>query len=284
MAQPIKFRIRGSGDADAPTVDDFVDQLRDLISLIEGVEKAVAEDGSEAIEWRITQATTNSPIAIEATPFPKHFGVNIDARVLAVKTAVSAGFHTLATDAERPAYFNRSILGRAKKIAQRVTNGLSETDIDWGGEAEPVQLRPATAALVAHNAERLLKPKVRAYTERGTLEGYHDGLTPGPQGKHLLFVRSRRTGDRIKVTLSAAAYEDIRHREIDEVLEGRRLRVRGALHYKAAHNLDHVIAESVQIMPRREQLPTLDEIVDRGFTGGLSTEEYLEALRDGQAS
>lgn len=82
MAGPIKFRIRGDRAEGHPTVDDFLDQLRDLIGIIEAAEKAMP-DGESAIEWRITQATTNSPVAIEATPFPKHAGVNIDERVLA---------------------------------------------------------------------------------------------------------------------------------------------------------------------------------------------------------
>lgn len=282
MAQPIKFKIRGSGETDAPTVDDFIDQLRDLIGIIEGVEQAMADGGGDAIEWRVTQATTNSPIAIEATPFPKQFGVNIDARVMAVKVAAAAGLHALITTAERPAYFNQGVLGRAKKVAERVTNGLSVTEIDWGGDAESFLLTPTVAAVVARNAEFVLKPKVRAYSERGTLEGYHDGLAPDPQGKHTLYVRSRRTGERVKCTLTPDSYDDIKHREIGEVLEGRRLQVRGTLYYKAPHNLDRVTVEHVRVMPRREELPSLDEIIDPNFTGGLSTEEYLEALRDGR--
>lgn len=281
MVQPIKFRIRGSREGDAPTASDFVEQLRDLIGIIEGVERALG-DGREAIEWRITQATTNSPIAIEATPFSKQIGVNIDARVLAVKTAAAAGLHSLQTDVERPAYFDHTIVTRAKRIADRVTNGLAETVIEWGDSAANFRLTPTTAVFMANNAAALLKPKIRPYTERGTLEGFHDGLHPNAQGKHELFIRSRRTGQRIKCILTPEAAEDIRHREIEEVLAGRRLQVRGILHYKGPHDLDYVKAESVRVMPGREALPTLDEIIDPEFTGGLSTEDYLEAVRNGR--
>jgi hypothetical protein len=281
MAQPIKFQIRGSREGDAPTVDDFVDQLRDLIGLIEGVERALG-DGGEAIEWRVTQASTNSPIAIEATPFPKQYGVNIDARVLAVKTAAAAGLHALLTDRMRPTYFDQNVLSRAKRIADRVTSGLAETVIDWGDDAESFSLTSKTAGFMASNAAAVLKPKVRPYSERGTLEGFHDGLFPGNAGKPELYVRSRRTGERIKCTLTPEAAADIRHREIGEVLAGRRLQVRGTLHYKAPHHLDHVTAEHVRVIPRNEELPTLDQIIDPNFTDGLSTEAYLEAVRNGR--
>jgi hypothetical protein len=114
------------------------------------------------------------------------------------------------------------------------------------------------------------------------LEGYHDGLSPGAHGKHELFVRSRRTGERVKCILTREAFEDIRHREIEEVLEGRRLQVRGMLHYKAPHQLDGMTVEHVRILPRREDLPSFEEIVDKKFTGGLSSEEYLEWVRGGR--
>jgi hypothetical protein len=281
VVKPIKFRIRGDRAEGHPTVDDFLEQLRDLIGIIEAVEKAMP-DGDNAIEWRVTQATTNSPVAIEATPFPKHAGVNIDARVFAVKTAAARGLFSLVHDTDRPPYFNQAIVGKAKKIADRVTNGLNETVIDWGGAAEKFTLTPQIASVMSANAEVILKPKTRPYTERGTLEGYHDGLSPGTQGKHELFVRNRRTGERVKCILTREAFEDIRHREIEEVLEGRRLQVRGTLHYKAPHQLDRVTAEHVRVMPREDELPSLDEIIDRDFTGGLSTEDYLEWVRGGR--
>lgn len=282
MATPIKFRIRGGREGDAPTVEDFVDQLRDLIGIIEGIEAAL-DGGAGAVEWRVTQASMNSPIAIEATPFPKQFGVNIDARVSAVKTAAASGLHSLLSDRVRPTYFNQAVLGSAKRIADRVTKGLTETAIDWGDEADSFSITPRTAQLMSGNAAAVLKPRVRSYDERGTLEGYHDGIQRHPQGQPQLFVRSRRTGDRVKCILTDAAYEDIRHREIEDVLRGRRIQVRGTLHYKGPHQLDSVTAESVRVMPGKEALPSVDEIVDRNFTGGLGTEDYLEALRGRRA-
>ncbi len=201
-----------------------------------------------------------------------------------MKTAVAAGLHSLLTDRVRPTYFDQNVLGKAKRIADRVTNGLAETVIEWGDEAESFSLTPTAAGLMASNAAAVLKPKMRPYSERGTLEGFHDGVLPGNTGKPELYVRRRRTGERVKCILTPEAAADIRHREIEEVLAGRRLQVRGTLHYKAAHHLDHVTAEHVRVMPRKEDLPTLDQIIDPNFTDGLSTEEYLEAVRNAQLS
>lgn len=282
MAQPITFRIRGSGETGAPTVDDFVHQLRDFMEIIEGIDAAIGEGGGGAVEWRVTQATTNSPVAIEATPFPRQIGVNVDARVTLIKATAALGFQALASEPTRPAYFNQAILGRAKWIAQRVTNGLAQTDVDWGDDSAPeLRLTPSLASDVMRNAELVLRPKTRPYSERGTLEGYHDGIDPH-QGKPVLWVRSRRTGDRVRCELTEEANAELKRRAMAEVLEARRVQVRGTLHYKAPHNLSRVTAEHVRIMPRSDELPTLNEILDPNLTGGLSTEAYLEALRDGR--
>lgn len=283
MVDPIKFKIRGSHGVDAPTVDDFADQLRDLISLIQGIERGLSER-SGSIEWRITHATTNSPIAIEATPFPKHVGVRIDHRVLAVKEIAAAGLRALQNDAERPSYFDNNVMKHAKRIAERVTNGLSETVIEWGDQEGEFRLTPRAASLLASNASAVLKPRIRPYIERGTIEGFHDGIQPDISGKHVLFIRSRRTGQRIRCVLGPKASEDLGQREIREVLSGRRLQVRGAIHYKTPHEIDYVEVDSVRIIPNAGEIPPLDQIVDRNFTNGLSTEEYLESIRNGRLS
>ncbi|WP_372056016.1 hypothetical protein P7L74_10260 [Tistrella mobilis] len=281
MVQPVRFRIRGSKDGEAPTVDDFAGQLRDLIGIIKGVERA-SGDGENLIEWRVTRATTNSPIAIEATPFPREAGVNIEARALNVKAMAAAGLASLQSGAERPVCFDQDVLACAKRLAGRVSDGLAETVIDWGDEAGEFNLTAEGAGQLADHVATLLRPHVEAYTERGTVEGYHDGLHPHTRGRHELFIRSRRTGQRIKCILTTEAARDIARREIAEVFSGRRLQVRGTLHYRRPHDLDHIQAEHVRVMPDRQELPDLKQIIDPDFTGGLGTEDYLRALRNGR--
>jgi len=51
MGKMFKIRISGSGaGTDAPSVEDLLDQVRDYLEVLHGVEEAVAEDGALAIE------------------------------------------------------------------------------------------------------------------------------------------------------------------------------------------------------------------------------------------
>ena len=107
MAQPIKISVKGTDTegegVDAPTVEDLLSQVQDFVSILRGVEKAVAIDGKEHLVWRVTDATRNSPITFEVTPFPRTHGMNIDSRAAAVVSAAANGLAQIAQRADRPA-------------------------------------------------------------------------------------------------------------------------------------------------------------------------------------
>ena len=71
MAKPIKIVINGpAGErTDAPTTEDFLSQIRDFLDVLQGVEKAALPEQSKHLVWRVTDATMNSPITLELTPF-----------------------------------------------------------------------------------------------------------------------------------------------------------------------------------------------------------------------
>lgn len=284
MAEPIKISIRGSdSQTDAPTVEDFIEQVRDLVAILHGVEQALDHRGHTAIEWRITNATMNSPIALEATPFGRQHGVYVEPRAREVLHYASLGLNQLRASAVRPTYFNEAVIAKAKKLSQRVTNGLALTEIEFrNGEADFL-LTPATAAQVVRHAETVLAPpKTRPYEERGSLEGYYGGISHDGYGRPILTMKSRQTGDDVKCVLTGAASKYIRERLVGEVLDGRRVRVHGVLHYKGPRRIEHIDVVHIELLPGRDKLPTLDEITDPNLTDGLRSEDYLEALRDGR--
>ena len=58
----------------------------------------------------------------------------------------------------------------------------------------------------------------------------------------------------------------------------------GKIHYKAPGRIGRVDANRIRFLRGSDDLPSLDEVVDQNFTGGLSSEEYLEKLRNGSLS
>ena len=283
MNRRITLRIRARGLTDSPTVDDLLEQLRDYFDILKGVEEAVSEDGRSAIVWRIVKATTNTPITLEAEAFPKDFGVNIDRRVEAVTRETALGLAALQRDGKRPSYFTDNVLLRVEKLFERVTNGLDETFIDHGPDLPTLDITVATARTAAANTRNALTPKARSYKELGSIEGNAQRIGLDWSAYWILWVNYRLTGNIIKCKVSGEAERELAQHQINDVWRHRRVQVYGMLHYRGTGDLKEVEAISVRFLRDRNELPSVDDILDPDFTGGLRSEDYLARLRDAES-
>ena len=282
MSKKVRLSVSGRGtDTDAPTVEDFLGQIRDYFDLLAQVEATLAEDGESAIEWRIIGASKNSPLSIEAEAFPRQFGVNVDERAEYVVENVAAGLRQLHQAAQRPANFNNKALTAAQRIFDRVTNGLELNRFEHGGGRTAIELTTSIARTSADHVREILAPMSRPYKELGSIEGYFRGIDRD-RGRPVFLVRHRITGDVVKCFVSGEAERELSVREIGDVWKNRRLQIHGTIHFKAAGRVAHVDATEVRFLRDRNELPDIDDIADVDFTGGLKSEEYLERLRDGE--
>ncbi len=282
MSRRVTLSVSGRGnETDAPTVEDFLGQVRDYFDVLAQVEATLAEDGESAIEWRITGASKKSPLSIEAEAFPRQFGVNVDRRTELVVENVAAGLRQLQQVAQRPAYFNDRALAAAQKIFDRVTNGLDMTRFEHGGGRPAIELATSTARVSAGHVREVLAPKSRPYKELGSIEGHFRGIDRD-RGRPVFWIKHRLTGDEVKCFVSGEAEREISIREIGEVWKNRRLQVRGTIHFKAAGRVSHIDVTEVRFLRERNELPDIDDIADADFTGGLKSEDYLTGLRDGE--
>jgi hypothetical protein len=217
MARTIKLSIRARGVTDAPTVDDLLGQLKDYFDLLGGVEEAIAEDGKQAIDWRITDASKQSPLTFEATPFPKEFGVNIERRSEAVTRQTALGLASLFVHGERPNFFTDQVLHRAEDIFERVTNGLDETIIDHGEGLPVLELTPSVARAAIKNTISILAPNSTPYEELGSIEGNVQRAERDGKGRRVLRVKYRLTGETIKCFVSGEAEREVEGHQIKDV-------------------------------------------------------------------
>lgn len=282
MRKTIKLSIKARGENDSPRVDDFLHQVGDYFEIMDGVERAIAEDGTNAIEWRIVGATTNSPIVLEAQAYPKVFAVNIDRRVELVTHQTAIGLQQLRTRRERPSYFTDKVLTRAEKFFERVTNGLETTVVDFGDELPKLEITPTLAREAAANARSVLTPPDKPYTELGSVEGTARSIERDGRGRLILYIHSRLTGEEVKCVVSGDAADDLGEHKIRDVWRGRRIQVYGTLHFKGLGKLQQVEAIRIRFLRDRSDLPGVEDITDPDFTGGLRSEEYLARLRDGE--
>jgi hypothetical protein len=282
MSRVITIRISGRGaGTDAPSADDLLDQVRDYLEILRGVEAAVAEDGQNAIDWRVVDAHKNSPLALQFAPFPRQYAVNIDHRVEIVARRTAEGLKALQERPERPPYFTDKVVARVERVCARVTNGLDLSEVSFGEGLPTAVVTAATARAAARNALLILKPTDRPYKEAGSVEGISQGVQKDGYGRHLLYIKSRVSGEEVKCILRGAAEQKVEERRIADILRGCRVLVSGTIEYRSLGSIFQVIATDVNFLRSHAELPGVDDILDETFTGGLRTEEYLERLRDG---
>ena len=285
MSDPIKIRIQGNGgEHDAPSIEDFLKQVGDLLAILMDVEEVIADEPQGAIVWRITDAHKNSPLELEVTPFAKQYAVNITQRADLVRSSVAEGLAQLAIGGGRPPYFTEDTLARVERLAERVLNGLAQTEVDFGNGLPVFTLLPTQARATVQNVQGILKPVDRPYEERGSVEGYFAGFERDGFGRGVLSIRNRLSGDVIKCIVSDSALGDVGEERLRSIIDRRRVRASGRIFYRSLGRIKEVSAERIRMLRDDSVLPRLIDIQDPEFTGGLLTEEYLERLRDGRPS
>src|SRR4051794_646235 len=96
MGRVIRLSISGrDGGTDAPSVDDLLGQLEDYFDILRSVEEAVAGDSGHEIEWRVVDASKNSPISLAVEAFPRQYGADVDRRAEATVRHAAAGMRAL---------------------------------------------------------------------------------------------------------------------------------------------------------------------------------------------
>ena len=281
MAKPIKISIKGSDDAgtDAPTVDDFLGQVRDFLDILRGVEKAVSSDGENEIVWRVTNAQMNSPIWVELTPFAKDPAIFVDDRAEQVERVAMEGIIALNSGNQRPLYFNDEVMNKARRIHYRITNGLSDTKFEFSKSVSsvPLLIDRATARKVeiAYQGAQKLAPI--PYRELGSIEGYVSKAELDGLGRAILRFRARLDGAEIKAIATGKAFLQVESLRLSDVWHGSRVRVFGMISYRSLGVIDGLNATGIELLDQGK-LPGIDEIIDEGFTGGLAAEDYLAEI------
>lgn len=282
MVKPVTVRIRGSeiDRIDAPTVDDLLGQIRDLVEVLRGVERAMEPGGRNDLTWRVTGATMNSPISLELTPFGVGPVSAVIARAGRVERAVSSGLRALGKGVERPEYFNNATLTKAQKLHKRVLNGLSDTIVSFDPtvDGDPIVIDQPAARNVERAIERATAATSTPYKEFGSIEGFVTKPELDGYQRAILRFRSRLGGEEIKAYASGDAFHQVEALRLSDVWQGVRIRVYGTIHYKSLGVVDVVNATGMEVLDQ-EALPGMNDILDPEFTHGLTTESYLRELR-----
>jgi hypothetical protein len=285
MNKIVRFTITGHGpDTDAPPVEDLLDQIRDYLDILLDVEEAAAGAPGSAIVWRVTEASRNSPVMFGLEAYPKVFATNIDQRVSIILAETARGLATIKKRAERPRYFTNEVMRKARRIAERVTNGIGASTVNFGPGLPEIDLTPSSARNAMRNVDAILAKPGKPYREVGSVEGYLRGVELDGFNRRIAYVVDRVTGVPIKCVITQNAQQviqDLSDRQIGDVWGRTRLQVTGLIFYSGPGHVDYIQADDVRFFRPNAELPQVDALIDEGFTGGLRSEEYLERVRNG---
>ena len=285
MTRIITLRISGRGvDTDAPTVEDALDQMRDYVAILRGVEEAVSGELTSALDWRIVRASRSSPLEFAIQAFPRKYATNIDRRVECVAIEAAMGLAILQTRAERPPHFTNKVIEKTHQIFERASHGINLFEVDFGVGLPSLRVTPSVGRVTVRNIGAILNPPINPHQEIGSIEGYFQGVERGGYNRRVAYVNECITGEPVRCIVSDSAARELECIEIREIWKHRRVEVHGRMYFAEGGKLERLYADGFRFLRPKSNLPQIDDVIDPDFTGGIAAEEYLERLRDGTLS
>lgn len=284
MTTKVELSIAGRGAADAPLLSDLLEQIQDFFEMVKAVAASMAGDEIERFDWRVVGLSKNSParVTVEAFPRAGHGdGEHVAARA---RDEVTLGLAQLQTSNIRPLYFDDSVIDAADRFIRRMTTGLTETGIgDGDGQVVLIRTSDAIAAIENLKTVREADP-VHPYRELGSFEGHIQNVGEDGYGRPYIIIKNRITGKDVRCILSGAALRALEQEPVAKVVwRKRRVSAVGILRYRSVGKLSQAEVERLDFVDPDEKLPQLRDIIDQEFTHGLTSEEYLEKVRNREA-
>ena len=122
-------------------------------------------------------------------------------------------------------------------------------------------------------------PEMRPYRELGSVEGLVKTVGCDGYGRPIVTITTRLDGQDVKCIASDAGLDKIAHLAVSKVIRGLRVRIHGVLFYKTPAFLGHIEVDRTELFLAEDELPNIDELIDKEFTGGLSSVEFIKQVR-----
>lgn len=280
MSKSLSFTVYpASADAEYLTVSDAMRQILDLVEVLEKTE--TANGGSRQIIWRLTDAHTNSPpFTVTAEAFPVNPIVSVGLEASRLTEMFGSGVQDLL-DGKVVDWIDHGIAVSLRRILQRNLNGVGCTEIAIS-DMDPFNILPSNAQIAFSVLERLdtiaeIAVVDQSRTEYGAVEVEINGIIRW-NDKPALQVVERLSRDKVVCILVEGLEEQLGAHKWDEVWQGRRLLVSGALHYGRDGVLKRISAETAEEMPWTDV--SLSDLAGIDLLQGLSVNEHLNLMRD----
>lgn len=245
--------------------------MNQTVAILRDLERAISARSKSSIEWIIRDLSYNSPITADlgSRVTSEDLLVQIPDRVV---DSYVVGIQAIHREAHIPPWFSESSLKKLRTVANQVgQHGIRRVQaFSLNGEvSEPADVTRETAANVA----LMLRPVTKAI---GSVTGRLEVIDiHGKRNKVNIYdVRTHRG---VK-----CLFPDDKIEEVKAAL-GKTVIARGIIHRNTKGDAVRVEKTEFEIRDEAHRLPTIDEFIghDPNFTGDLTTEQYMERLRDG---
>jgi len=284
MSTKVELSIAGRGADDAPLLGDLLAQIQDFFEMVSVVAASMTGDDVERFDWRVVGLSKNSPARVVVEAFSRHGYSDGEELAARARNEVVAGLIQLQTSNVRPLYFNDNVAEVADRFIRRVATSLTETGIgDGDSQVALIETVGAVVAIENLNAVREDDP-VHPYRELGSIEGHIQNVGEDGYGRPYIIIKNRITGKDVRCILSGSALRALEEEPVAKVVwRKRRVTAVGILKYRSVGRISQAEVERLDFADRSESLPQVRDIIDKHFTHGLTSEEYLEKVRNGEA-
>lgn len=257
------------------------DAMRQVLDLVEALERTEGAESERRIVWRLTEAHTNSPpFTVTASAYPVDPVVSITVEAERVASEFLGGVAELLRG-ETPDWLDPDVIAPLKRAFRRNTNGVGQTLIQSEGK-EPINVVPTNAQSALATIGQIGAAEVAAgmalrRTEYGSIEAEVVGITRW-NDRPALTVVERLSGNKVTCILEPELAEQLGpvHRW-NEVWENGRVLLTGALHYNDDGILKRVNVTGLE--PRPFTDVSLAELRDIDLLQGRSVSEHIRRIR-----
>ena len=242
----------------------------------------LSDEDQQHVHWILENATFSSPFVISAKPIDtqtKELAYDV---IDPIVEDIASTLTKLSSLQSRPDNLSDKKQERIRRLLERNTNGIEMTEYDFGRGIEPVTIDHNSAE---RSLELLNKPSkldllmaTFAHQEYGAIMG--SLLRLGTYYKQpAIYVKDFDTEDSIWCQVDKITLEDLNEKiRAKHVWERQDVLVEGLIDYDSNGKITHITDGAVSYIDRKQV--SLEELHDPDFSEGLSSEEYLERLRE----
>ena len=272
---------------DAPTnhpdvlrVQDAFEQILELFELSE----ASSQSNAGAIVWRLVSVSMNSPLTVVAEAVSSEPGVNIDAEARTQKAEFAKNMVMLNRGQVPNDWRHGLARDTAKRLYERSAHQIGSTLIVFDEKANTkheIKLTNSEALVgyLAFEEMAVNQMPIKTKEQVGSIEGSFIEVCMY-YNKPAFLLKERKTGRNVWCIVSEENQAKIADEaDFRDVWSNKRIVASGRLIYNQWGALHRVIATNVRRVEAKQV--DLENILDRQFTGGLTSASYLENFREG---